>query len=121
MSGYAAFNRTARVLLASDLELAGTLWARMKGLLGRTAQQFREGKGLWIEPSQGVHTIGMAFPIDVAYLDSTGRVIRMYRPLAPFRVAALHWRARSILELPAGTLIRTGTALGDLVEKSKSP
>ncbi len=88
----------------------------MKGLIGRSEQNFPPGKGLWISPSQGVHTFGMAFPIDVLYLDSHGTVLRTYHQLAPFRIAALLPRARSILELPAGTLARTGTEVGDLLE-----
>ena len=89
---------------------------RMKGLLGRSAQEFPSGRGLWLEPSQGIHTIGMSFPIDAAYLDARGRVLKTYHQLSPFRVAAVMFRARSVLELPIGTLIRTGTEVGDLLE-----
>ncbi len=88
----------------------------MKGLLGRAAEEFGPGQGLWLVPANSIHTIGMAFPIDAAYLDDRGRVIHLYRRLAPFRLAAVKLRARSILELPAGTLERTGTVLGDTIE-----
>jgi uncharacterized membrane protein (UPF0127 family) len=88
----------------------------MKGLIGCPAQEFLPGKGLWILPSNGIHTLGMSFSIDVAYLDSGGKIIRMYHRLAPFRVAALVFRARSILELPAGILAQTHTELGDVLE-----
>ncbi len=90
--------------------------ARMKGLIGRTTENFGPGTGLWIQPSQGVHTIGMSFPIDVAYVDRDGKIIKLYHELAPFRVAALTFRARSVLELPAGTLARTRTEVGDMLE-----
>lgn len=86
----------------------------MKGLLGRKALAAEHG--LWIRPSQGIHTVGMAFPIDVVYLDREDRVLRLYHGLAPFRIAAVSLRVRSVLELPAGTLSRTGTAVGDLLE-----
>lgn len=112
-------NRSKRTVLASDLEVAETTWARMKGLLGRRADQFSGGKGLWIVPSQGVHTIGMTFPIDVAYLNSKQQVIYVCHELAPFRFARLKLRARSVLELPAGTLARTQTAVGDSIEISE--
>ena len=88
----------------------------MRGLLGRSAEEFRLGKGLWILPSDGIHTIGVSFPIDVAYLDAKYRVIRTYHSLAPFRVAAVKLKARSILELPAGTLKRSQTQVGDLLQ-----
>ena len=116
MSRYSVFNRTKQTLLASEVELAGTGWARMKGLLGRSAAEVPPGKGLWIVPSQGVHTIGMSFPIDVVYLDSSGRVLRLYHELATFRLAAVKLKARSVLELAAGTLSRSHTAVGDVLE-----
>ena len=116
MARLAVFNQTRQVLVASDVERARTVWARMKGLLGRSRDDFSAGKGLWITPSQGVHTIGMSFPIDVVYLDSGSRVIGAYRRMAPHRIAAVALRARSVLELPAGTLERTGTEKGDRLE-----
>ena len=91
----------------------------MKGLVGRRAKEFKPGKGLLIAPSQGVHTFGMLFPIDAAYLDKYGRVIHVCHQLAPFRIAALKLKSRSVLELPAGTLSRTCTEVGDVLEIKK--
>lgn len=114
MRTYLVLNKTRGVSLASEVEPAETLGARMKGLLGR--KDLAPGKGLWIRPSQGIHTIGMAFPIDVAYLDGSCRILRTYHQLAPYRIAGVSLRARSILELPAGTLSRTQTIAGDILE-----
>jgi uncharacterized membrane protein (UPF0127 family) len=91
----------------------------MKGLLGQKAEAFTSGKGLWITPSQGVHTIGMKFPIDVVYLDKGHRVIHLSHSLPPFRIAAIRLRARSVIELPAGTLAQTQTSVGDVLEISE--
>lgn len=116
MIRYGVYNLSRDLFIATDIELAKTGWKRMKGLLGRPHRDFFEGKGLWLRPSQGIHTIGMAFPIDVAYLDSQGCVLRLYHRLAPFRVAAVMISARSVLELPPGTLSRTRTEIGDRLE-----
>ncbi len=110
------YNGSKNVIIASEVELADTAWKRMKGLLGRSAQDFSAGMGLWLRPAQGIHTIGMAFPIDAAYLDSKGRVLKIYHSLSPFRLAAMLPRVRSILELPPGTLERTNTEVGDILE-----
>ena len=115
---YQLLNRNRQTVLAAEVELADTSWTRMKGLLGQTAEDFRAGKGLWITPSQGVHTIGMKFPIDVVYLDSGHRVIHMSHSLRPFRIAAVKLKARSVIELPAGTLAQTQTSVGDVLEIS---
>jgi uncharacterized membrane protein (UPF0127 family) len=90
----------------------------MKGLLGKRSEDFQNGSGLWITPSQGVHTIGMKFPIDVVYLDSKHRVIHVCHSLNPFRIAAVKLRCRSVVELPAGTLAQTQTSVGDVLEIS---
>ncbi len=116
MRHYRALNRSRQALLASECEVADNGWERMRGLLGRSKRQFPAGKGLWLVPANSIHTIGMSFPIDVAYLNKAGRVIHMYHNLPPFRVAAIKFKTHSILELPAGTLARTRTEVGDTVE-----
>ena len=115
---YHLLNRSKQTILASEVELADTSWTRMKGLLGQTSEDFSAGKGLWIAPSQGVHTIGMKMPIDVVYLDSAYRVVHVCHTLPPFRIAAVKFKARSVIELPAGTLAQTRTSMGDVLEIS---
>jgi len=111
-----AFNQTRQVGLASDLALANTHWTRLRGLLGTPPNDFRNGCVLWIVPCHGVHTLGMSFAIDVAYLDSSGIVIHMERELRPWRFAPVLRRAASVLELPGQVLAQTGTELGDKIE-----
>ncbi len=55
-------------------------------------------------------------PIDVAYLDSKGKVLRLYHELPPYRIGAVKYKARSVLELPSGTLVQTNTQVGDIIE-----
>jgi len=116
---YSVCNRTKQTLLGDEVELAAGPWGRLKGLLGRQVKEFIQGKGILIVPSQGVHTLGMSFPIDAAYLDRDGRVIHVCHQLAPFRIAPLKLKSRSVLELPAGTLARTRTEVGDMLEVKK--
>jgi uncharacterized protein len=111
-----AFNQTRQVWLASELALANTHWTRLRGLLGTSPDDFRNGCGLWIVPCHGVHTLAMSFAIDVAYLDSSGIVIHMERELRPWRFAPVLRLAASVLELPGQVLARTGTELGDKIE-----
>lgn len=109
-------NKTRGVEISSKAEVARSLRKRTKGLIGRTLQDFARGCALWIVPCDGIHTIGMRFPIDVAYLDSKEHVVRVYHRLAPFRIAALSFRTKSVIELPPGTLAETNTDVGDVFE-----
>src|SRR5215471_10156470 len=109
-------NRTRGATLGSDVRLADTPRARRTGLLKR--DKLNPGEGLWIYPTQAIHTFGMRFPIDVAFLDRQLRVKRIYRELVPFRLTSLIWGARSVLELEAGSLASTGTMIGDELQFS---
>jgi uncharacterized membrane protein (UPF0127 family) len=107
-----ALNATRGVALASDLEVATSLLARTRGLLGQSV--LRPGSGLLIDPCPSVHTWFMRFPIDVIFLDGKNCVVGLKRDLKPFRMAGC-WRGVRTLELPAGTIAATGTSAGDSV------
>jgi uncharacterized membrane protein (UPF0127 family) len=111
-----AFNRTRQQYLATELRVANSHASRFVGLLGTSAREFPAGKGLWIVPCRGVHTLGMRFPIDVLYLDSLMTVIYAEEHLQPWRFAPVRLRAASVLELPSDTIKGTATELGDTIE-----
>jgi uncharacterized protein len=111
-----AFNRTRQTPLAVELALAHTHWTRLRGLLGTARDDFRNGRGLWILPCRGVHTLAMGFPIDVVYLDTANTVVHLERELPPWRFAPVRLEAKSVLELPPRTIEQTGTGIGDKIE-----
>lgn len=106
-----AVNRTRDAVLASRLERAMTWWSRARGLLGR--RDLPAGSGLLIEPCNSVHCFFMAFPIDVVYIDRERQVVALAADLRPNRIGPVVRRARAVVELPAGTIARTGTRVGD--------
>jgi hypothetical protein len=116
-----AFNRTRQTHLAMALAVADKHWSRLRGLVGITASDFGNGCGLWIVPCRGVHTLGMGFPIDVVYLDGTHTVVHIEHELRPWCVAPVRLEATSVLELPARTIVATGTAVGDRIDIILSP
>jgi hypothetical protein len=111
-------NTTRGITIGDKIELADTSLKRMFGLLGRSGLD--AGGGLWIKPSSGVHTVGMAFGIDVVGLDHNHKVIKLWRCLVPFRVTSVSFRMRSVLELPCGTISRSQMELGDQLQISSS-
>jgi hypothetical protein len=114
-----AFNRTRDTYLATALAVADGHWTRLRGLLGLSTDDFRNGSGLWIVPCHGVHTLGMGFPIDVIYLDEALKVVHVEQNLRPWRVAPVRMQATSVLELPSHTVRETGTGVGDRIEIRK--
>lgn len=111
-----AFNQTRQAYLATSLAVADSHFTRLRGLLGTSANDFSSGRGLWIVPCHGVHTLGMGFPIDVVYLDQSNTVVHVQTELQPWRFAPIRMQASSVLELPCRTAAETHTAVGDRIE-----
>lgn len=113
---FVVHNRTRGGTIAANVQLADTPRSRRIGLLKH--KTLEPGEGLWIYPTQAIHTFGMKFPIDVAFLDRGLRVKRVYHRLVPYRLTSLVWGARSALELASGSLASTGTIVGDELQFS---
>jgi len=106
-------NLTRQTVLADRLEIADEGANRRKGLLGRDG--LAQGEGLWIKPCEAVHTFGMRFAIDLVYLDRSNRIRKVKSNVGPWRMSAC-LSARSVIELPAGTVEATQTQPGDALE-----
>lgn len=111
-------NVTRGTLLAIRLEAAHTGPSRRKGLLGRKGLE--SGGGLWITACESVHTFFMQFPIDLVYLDRNHSVKKVRSGVGPWRMSAC-LSAKSVLELPAGTIRETLTEPGDALEIGPAP
>jgi uncharacterized membrane protein (UPF0127 family) len=102
--------------VASDLRIADTFWTRLKGLLDTGPAEFTFGRGLWIVPCHGVHTVAMRYAIDVIYLDENLVVVHLEENVKPWRITRLLTDAASVLEVPAHTIWNTQTRVGDEME-----
>jgi uncharacterized membrane protein (UPF0127 family) len=103
--------------LVRSLEIASDSESRKKGLLGRDA--LAPEIGFVIAPSQGVHTFGMRFPIDIVGVTREGRVVKARSAVRRSRlVFAL--RAFAILELASGVAGAAGLAVDDVLVAARS-
>jgi uncharacterized membrane protein (UPF0127 family) len=96
----------------ASLEVAEGSRSRARGLLGRDGF---EG-ALLLKPAMSVHTIGMRFPVDVAYCDRDLNVLAVVHAMRPWRVAVPRVRARVVIEAEAGSFERWRLAVGDSLE-----
>ena len=118
-SSMRAHNLTRSADLAARLEVADGWWARFRGLMGRDS--LADGSGLWLT-GNGIHMMFMRFPIDAVFVgkgaDATAPkpVLSVHRGLRPWTgLVPMIRGAEGVLELPVGTIERTGTAVGDTV------
>jgi uncharacterized protein len=91
--------------------MADSSLRRLVGLLGK--RSLAPGCGLFIVPSQAIHTVGMAFPIDVIFVDKRYSVLGVREAIRPFRITRVFWKALGVLELPTGTIRGSRTEVGD--------
>ena len=89
---------------------AASPWEKMRGLLGRPP--LADGEGMLIEDCAMVHTFGMRYRLDLAFLDPQGRVCKLVPALPPARCAA-SLGAGATLELAPGALAQLGLKVGD--------
>jgi uncharacterized membrane protein (UPF0127 family) len=107
--------RTGWLLRGGDVlascEVAENLSERARGLSGRRSYD----GALLLMRTRAVHTVGMRFPLDVAFLDRELRVVSTTRvrtwSLAVPRRGAVH-----VLEAQAGTFERWRLRPGDQIE-----
>ena len=76
--------------------VARSRWARLTGLALRRDPP---GYALLIPRCRSIHTFGMRFPLDIAFLDAEGRVLEIRRGVPPGRIATRP-DACAVLELP---------------------
>lgn len=91
----------------APVEIAASHRARVRGLLGRDGSD----GALLLSPCRGVHTFGMGFGIDVAYLSKDLRILAV-AGMRPNRLGAPRWRARHVLEAEWGAFARWGVRTG---------
>ena len=106
-------NATKGTSIGDAIEVADTSVRRFFGLLAK--RSLLPGQGLLILPSNGIHTVGMRFPIDVVFLDKLRRVRKLRENLRPFRITSLDWRTESVLELPVNTIRAARVEVGDQI------
>ncbi|MBI4020826.1 MAG: DUF192 domain-containing protein [Candidatus Aenigmarchaeota archaeon] len=107
-------NRTRGTTLCTAVEVASSPFQRALGLMFRSSLEggmlFSFGRGA----PAGMWTAGMRIPIDILWLDHDRRIIRIKERALPWRFMG-GCTAWYVLELPAGTVQKTRTRVGDLL------
>jgi len=112
--GVYVYNKTKESFLAFRVKVADTIFGRLIGLIGK--RKLNPDCGLWLYPANAIHTVGMLIKIDVVLIDKNFKVVGLRELLRPFRIVGPNFRAESVIELPAHTIFKSGTELGDQLE-----
>lgn len=104
-------NITRNSILANNCSIARTFFARFRGL--QLKKSLSEGHGLLITPCNSIHMFFMRFSIDAVFIDSDNKIIHIEEGIRPWRVSKVVRKAKSVIELPAGTVAASDTRVGD--------
>jgi uncharacterized protein len=110
-------NLTRGTLLAPRAAIAETALARMIGLLGTDRPD--SSRALFLTPCRGIHTFGMRYPIDAAFLDREGTVVRLFLNLSPNRMTPIVFSAYSVAEFAPHVLYENNIRVGDRLQVEK--
>ena len=97
--------------MAFKVEVCDSVWGRLRGLLGK--RSLKPDSGVWIVPANAVHSIGMLFSFDLVLIDKNFKVVGLRELVRPFRITLPERGAESVLELPAHSIFRSRTQIGD--------
>ena len=102
------------ILVAENLKAAKDPLSRLKGLL--FTKELKKGCGLWLKDCNSIHTFFMRYAIDVLFTDRNLRVVKIIPSMLPNRISPIVFKAHSVIELPAGTLVQTPIRIADQLE-----
>src|SRR5689334_3434200 len=92
--------------------------SRRTGLLKHAS--LSPGEAMVIAPTNAIHTFFMHFPIDVAFVDRDGYIVKICEVLKPWRVAAA-WSGHAVIEATAKSLSASQTIVGDRLHLVPAP
>ena len=107
-------NLTRQSVPARNARYASSFGARLSGLIGKRFSPALDG--MVFDRCNAIHTFFMRYPIDVIFADEKYRVLKTVPAFPPWHPFLACKKAFYVIELPAGTLESTATAVGDQLD-----
>ena len=95
-------HKNTNTQLAKKAQVAESFFERLKGLM--FIKEMKGFDALLIKNCNSVHNCFVRFPIDLVFLTSDWKVVKVVRGFRPWRFSWIYLKAKHVLELPAGTV-----------------
>lgn len=92
---------------------AETLISKTLGVIGW--KDFGKSNGMILTETNSIHTFFVRFTLDLVFLDKEMKIIRLVKNLKPFSISPIVWRAKHVLEMPAGSIEKYNLAEKDKI------
>ena len=88
----------------------------MQRLTGMLTRRFSDSfDGIVFRSCNAIHTFGMKFEIDVIFINTENKVTALYERVKPWKSCCAKCFRATAIELPAGTIAKSGVKCGDLL------
>ena len=98
-------------IVHEKVTIADTFEKKTRGLIDAI-----QGDAMMFDTRWGIHTFGMKFPIDCAICDDSGEIKVIKTKIERNKFFFWNPKYRNVFEFPAGTLEKTQTEVGDILE-----
>ncbi len=112
------YNYTKGSTIAENYVIVRNFWSKFRGQMFRKEilpMIFEFNK----EQKVDLHSFFVKKPIDLIFVNSAWEVVEMEHEFMPRKLYRPKEKAMYVLELPAGTIARTNTEVGDVVHITK--
>lgn len=110
-------NKTKNKILCKENKVLTSIFSKALGLMFSNKISDKGLVFVFKMPIRvDLHMFFVFYPIDVLFLDESKRVIESKENFRPFTVYISKKKAKYVLELPQGSIGRTKTKIGDMVE-----
>jgi len=100
--------------LITDIKIASSFVDRLAGLIFK--KSIDKNEGMLFDDCNSIHTFWMRFPLDVIFLESENRIIRIFYSLKPFRITPVIKNSKRVLEIKSGMALELGLAVNDFLQ-----
>lgn len=104
-------NTTRLTLVTEEIKIAKSLFDKSVGLLSK-----KNPRAILFYTRFGIHTIGLKLPIDLIILNKHNLVVDLKENCLPNNFLFWNPRHNKVLELPLGSIRKSQTQKGDLIE-----
>lgn len=113
MKAYGYFSNKERELVSSCVFTADNFFQRLFGLI--LMRPLSDDESLLIKGCKSIHTIGMKYIIDAAFIDREGKIIATFEHMRPWKFTPHVSGSKGVIEFRAGFLREKLLSVGDRI------
>jgi uncharacterized membrane protein (UPF0127 family) len=113
MKAYKYHSGKSQEIISKRVFIADSFFRRFSGLLFH--KPLKNDEIFVLKDCRSIHTIGMRYSLDAAFMDVDGKIIAVFENFGPWKITPYIAKAVSVLEARSGFLKKRLLAVGDRI------